>query len=116
MDWDHAIRRNSEVLAGIVADLFAMLGLIALTDTVSRLPWPTYRAVLRGFSAPPRVPCGGSLWLRRGVLWLRLQRHVPSGQEASRRNASTRALFPSSSSTRARSGGESGYSLSCGRA
>jgi hypothetical protein len=47
MDWDHAIKRNSEVLAGIVADLFAMLGLVALTDTVSRLPWPTYRAVLR---------------------------------------------------------------------
>ncbi|MBZ0216548.1 MAG: hypothetical protein K8F25_08350, partial [Fimbriimonadaceae bacterium] len=47
MDWDHAIKRNSEVLAGIVADLFAMLGLVALTDTVSRLPWPAYRAVLR---------------------------------------------------------------------
>ena len=47
MDWDHAIRRNSEVLAGIVADLFFMLGLVTLTDTVSRLPWPTYRAVLR---------------------------------------------------------------------
>ena len=47
MDWDHAIRRNSEVLAGIVADLFVMLGLVTLTDTVSRLPWPTYRAVLR---------------------------------------------------------------------
>ena len=47
MDWDLAIKRNSEVLAGIVADLFDMLGLVALTDTVSRLPWPTYRAVLR---------------------------------------------------------------------
>ena len=47
MDWELAIKRNSEVLAGIVADLFAMLGLVALTDTVSRLPWPTYRAVLR---------------------------------------------------------------------
>ncbi len=47
MDWDHAIKRNSEVLAGIVADLFVMLGLVTLTDTVSRLPWPTYRAVLR---------------------------------------------------------------------
>ncbi|MEQ1520893.1 MAG: hypothetical protein ABL936_06450 [Aestuariivirga sp.] len=47
MDWDLAIKRNSEVLVEIVADLFAMLGLVALTDTVSRLPWPTYRAVLR---------------------------------------------------------------------
>jgi hypothetical protein len=47
MDWDSAIKRNSEALAEIVADLFAMLGLVTLTDTVSRLPWPTYRAVLR---------------------------------------------------------------------
>ncbi len=47
MDWDLAIKRNSEALIEIVADLFAMLGLVALTDTVSRLPWPTYRAVLR---------------------------------------------------------------------
>ncbi len=47
MDWDLAIKRNSAALAEIVADLFAMLGLVALTDTVSRLPWPTYRAVLR---------------------------------------------------------------------
>jgi len=47
MDWDLAIKRHSEALIEIVADLFAMLGLVALTDTVSRLPWPTYRAVLR---------------------------------------------------------------------
>ncbi|MGB8313529.1 MAG: hypothetical protein WCE69_03495, partial [Aestuariivirga sp.] len=46
MDWDLAIKRNSEALVEIVADLFAMLGL-ALTDAASRLPWPTYRAVLR---------------------------------------------------------------------
>ena len=46
MDWDLAIKRNSEALVEIVADLFAMLGL-AGTDMVSRLPWPTYRAVLR---------------------------------------------------------------------
>ena len=47
MDWDLAIKRNSEALIEIVADLFAMLGLVALADTVSRVPWPTYRAVLR---------------------------------------------------------------------
>mgnify|MGYP001469476395 FL=1 len=46
MDWDLAIKRNSEALAGIVETLFAMLGLAGDT-TVSRLPWPTYRAVLR---------------------------------------------------------------------
>jgi hypothetical protein len=46
MDWDLAIKRNSEALAEIVTDLFAMLGLVG-EATVSRLPWPTYRAVLR---------------------------------------------------------------------
>ena len=46
MDWARAIERNSEALAEIVADLFAMLGLVG-EATVSRLPWPTYRAVLR---------------------------------------------------------------------
>jgi len=46
MNWDLAIKRNSEALAGIVETLFAMLGLVG-EATVSRLPWPTYRAVLR---------------------------------------------------------------------
>jgi hypothetical protein len=46
MDWDLAIKRNSEALAGIVDTLFAMLGLVG-EATVARLPWPTYRAVLR---------------------------------------------------------------------
>jgi hypothetical protein len=46
MDWYLAIKRNSEVLVEIVADLFALLGL-ALTDTAARLPWPAYRAALR---------------------------------------------------------------------
>jgi hypothetical protein len=46
MDWDLAVKRNCEVLIEIVADIFAMLGL-AGEATVSRLPWPTYRAALR---------------------------------------------------------------------
>jgi len=46
MDWNLAIKRHSEALVEIVADLFAMLGLVG-EATVSRLPWPTYRAVLR---------------------------------------------------------------------
>ncbi|MBZ0260386.1 MAG: hypothetical protein K8F90_07290 [Hyphomicrobiales bacterium] len=46
MDWDLAIKRNSEVLAGIVETLFVMLGLVG-DATVSRIPWPAYRAVLR---------------------------------------------------------------------
>ena len=46
MDWDLAIKRNSEALKGIVAALFAMLGL-AGEATVSRIPHPLHRAVLR---------------------------------------------------------------------
>ncbi|HEV7929768.1 MAG TPA: hypothetical protein VGP12_06505 [Nitrosospira sp.] len=43
MDWDLAIKHNSEALNGIIAALFAMLGEV----TVSRLPRPVYYAVLR---------------------------------------------------------------------
>ena len=46
MDWARAIKRNSEALKGIVAELFAMLGL-AGEATVSRIPQPLYSAVLR---------------------------------------------------------------------
>ena len=46
MDWARAIERNSEALVGIVAALFAMLGLSG-EATVSRIPQPLHRAVLR---------------------------------------------------------------------
>ena len=46
MDWDLAIKRNSEALKGIIEALFAMLGL-AGEATVSRIPHPLHRAVLR---------------------------------------------------------------------
>ncbi len=45
-DWARAIERNSEALNGIVAELFAMLGL-AGEATVARIPQPLHRAVLR---------------------------------------------------------------------
>ena len=45
MDWDLAIKRNSEALNAIVAALFAMLGL-AGGATVARIPQPLHRAVL----------------------------------------------------------------------
>jgi hypothetical protein len=45
MDWELAIKRNSEALNGIIAALFAMLGLDG-TDTVGRIPQPLHRAVL----------------------------------------------------------------------
>ena len=46
MDWDLAIKRNSEALKGIVEALFAMLGLVG-SATVARIPQPLHRAVLR---------------------------------------------------------------------
>src|SRR3990170_3227389 len=46
MDWDLAIKRNSEALKGIIAALFAMLGL-AGAATVARLPRSVHSAVLR---------------------------------------------------------------------
>ena len=46
MDWARAIERNSEALKGIIEALFAMLG-IAGEATVSRIPQPLHRAVLR---------------------------------------------------------------------
>jgi hypothetical protein len=46
MDWALAIERNSEALKGIVAALFAMLGL-AGEATAARIPQPLHRAVLR---------------------------------------------------------------------
>jgi hypothetical protein len=46
MDWDLAIKRNSEALVGIVAALFAMLGLVG-EATVARIPQTFHSAVLR---------------------------------------------------------------------
>ncbi len=45
MDWDLAIKRNSEALKGIIAALFAMLGL-ADDTTVGRIPKSLHCAVL----------------------------------------------------------------------
>ena len=47
MDWARAIERNSEALKGIVAVLFAMLGLEEGAATMERLPHAVHRAVLR---------------------------------------------------------------------
>ncbi len=43
MDWDLAIKRNSEALNGIIAALFTLLG----DATVGRIPRSVYYAVLR---------------------------------------------------------------------
>ena len=46
MDWDLALKRNSEALKGIIEALFAMLGIDG-DATVSRIPKPLHSAVLR---------------------------------------------------------------------
>jgi hypothetical protein len=46
MDWDLAIKRNSEALKGIIETLFTMLGLVG-EATVSRIPKPLHSAWLR---------------------------------------------------------------------
>jgi len=45
MDWDLAIKRNSEALNSIVAALFSMLGIVG-GATVGRIPKPLHSAVL----------------------------------------------------------------------
>jgi len=46
MDWDLAIKRNSEALQGIIEALFVLLGLDG-TDTVGRIPRSVHSTVLR---------------------------------------------------------------------
>ena len=46
MDWNLAIKRNSEELKGIIESLFAVLGLVG-EATISRIPKPLHNAVLR---------------------------------------------------------------------
>jgi len=46
MDWDLAIKRNSEALKGIIEALFVLLGLDG-TDTVGRIPRSVHSTVLR---------------------------------------------------------------------
>ena len=46
MDWDLAIKRNSEALSGIIEALFAVLGLVG-EATISRIPPSLHSAVLR---------------------------------------------------------------------
>ena len=67
MDWDLAIKRNSEALKGIIEVLFAMLGL----DGTMRLRGfrAPSTAPCCGCCGPPNPPCAALSSLRRGVLW-----------------------------------------------
>ena len=68
MDWDLAIKRNSEALTGIVEDALCHAGACrrgnGFAAAVANLPG-------RAARSPPRrnPPCAASLSLRHGVLW-----------------------------------------------
>ncbi len=67
MDWDLAIKRNSEALKGIVEALFAMLGVDG-TDVASRLP-SSFITPCCACSGPLNPPCAASLSSRPAALW-----------------------------------------------
>ena len=57
MDWDLAIKRNSEALKGIIADLFAMLELAGVASRFRGFRIPSI-APCCGCCARPNPPCG----------------------------------------------------------
>ena len=66
-DWALAIKRNSEALKGIIAALFAMLGLEG-EAVVGRIPQPLHRAVLRVLGRP-NPPCAALSSSQPAALW-----------------------------------------------
>ena len=95
MDWDLAIKRNSEALKGIVAALFAMLGL-AGEATVARIPQPLHRAVLRVLRPAESAMRRLIVIAARGlVVKLAPSRpHAQAGEPSGRAAGSTASLLP----------------------
>ncbi len=93
MDWDLAIKRNSEALVEIVADLFAMLGLVG-EAAAARLPWPTYRAVLRVLRPAESALRRLIVVAARGlVVKPTASRPRPAGAVKTRKNGTSRPSF-----------------------
>ena len=66
MDWDLAIKRNSEALKGIIAALFVLLGLMAQTGWHGcRIP---FTVPCCGCCIPQSLPCGVLLSSQRAGL------------------------------------------------
>ena len=98
MDWDLAIKRNSEALKGIIEALFALLGLDG-TERSSRIPQPLHRAVLRVLRPAESAVRRLIVVAARGlVVKLAPSRPMPKGQSSER--AAEPAVPPSSSATR----------------
>ena len=99
MDWDLAIKRNSEALKGIIEALFAMLGLVG-EATVSRIPQPLHRAVLRVLRPAESAVRRLIVIAARGlVVKVAPSRPMPKGQ-SHRKGRRTPRFPPSSSSIR----------------
>ncbi len=96
MDWDLAIKRNSEALKGIVEALFDMLGIVG-EATVGRIPPPLHRAVLRVLRPAKSAMRRLIIIAARGlVVKVAPSRPMPKGQMMEKCGAP--ALPPSSSS------------------
>jgi hypothetical protein len=93
MDWDLAIKRNSEALRGIVEILFALLGLDG-TDAASRIPRSLHSAVLQVLrpaeSAMRRLIV---IAARSVVVKLALLRPMPAGKVIGKGGANSPPSF-----------------------
>ena len=94
MDWDLAIKRNSEALKGIIEVLFAMLGLDG-TDAASRIPQSLHRAVLRVLRPAESAVRRLIVIAARGlVVKLAPSRPMPKGQVIGKGGGSSASLLP----------------------
>lgn len=93
MDWQQAIERQRGALVRIVAALFAMTGLFE-GNTISRLPRPLYRAVLRILYPAESAVRRLIIVVARGLqVRLPASRPVTPGLKALQRKVSQRMSF-----------------------
>ena len=97
MDWDLAIKRNSEALKGIIESLFAMLGLDG-DATMARISRPLHSVVLRVLRPAEFAVRRLVVIAARGlVVKLAPSRPMPKGLKIGKGSTPS---FPSSSSIR----------------
>ena len=93
MDWDLAIKRNSEALKGIIEALFAMLGIDG-TETVGRIPHRLHRAVLRVLRPAESAVRRLIVVAARGlVVKVAPSRPMPKGQRIGKGRGPSRPAF-----------------------
>jgi hypothetical protein len=93
VDWDLAIKRNSEALKGIIVALFAMLGIDG-TETVGRIPHRLHRAVLRVLRPAESAVRRLIVVAARGlVVKVTPSRPMPKGQKIGKGSGPSRAAF-----------------------